>query len=47
MQILAKTAVGNPKNRETAAWLLYHVKNVSDLTLAARNVVARLPSLHR
>jgi uncharacterized membrane protein YccC len=48
MLILAKAAVGDPKNRETAAWLFYHLKNVSDLTLAARNVVARLlkPEVH-
>ena len=42
VQISATVAVGNPKTNETAAWLFYHLKNVSDLTLAARNVVARL-----
>ncbi len=52
MQILAHVTVGNPQNSETAAWLYYHLKNVSDLILAARNVVARLlpsdvHSLHR
>jgi uncharacterized membrane protein YccC len=47
MRILANATAGNPKDRETAAWLFYHLKNVSDLTLAARNVVARLLSLHR
>ena len=42
MQILGSAAVGNPKNSETAAWLYYHLKNVSDLILTARKVVARL-----
>jgi hypothetical protein len=42
MQFLAQTTVENPKHSETIAWLFFHLKNVSDLTLAARNVVARL-----
>jgi uncharacterized membrane protein YccC len=42
MQFLAETTVENPKHSETIAWLFFHLKNVSDLTLAARNVVARL-----
>jgi hypothetical protein len=33
---------GNPKNSETAAWLYYHLQNVSGLVLAARNLVTRL-----
>jgi hypothetical protein len=41
-QILANVTVGNPKNTETAVWLYYHLKNVSDLIVAARHVVARL-----
>jgi uncharacterized membrane protein YccC len=32
----------NPKTSETTAWLFFHLKNVSDLTLAAGNAVARL-----
>ena len=42
VQIPADVTVGNPKNSETAAWLYYHLKNVSDLILAARNVVTRM-----
>ena len=42
MQIPGDVTVGNPKNSETAAWLYHHLKNVSDLILAARNVVTRL-----
>jgi len=41
-QILANVTVGNPKNTETAVWLYYHLKTVSDLIVAARHVVARL-----
>src|SRR5580704_6958270 len=42
LQIPAEVTVGNPKNSETAAWLYYHLKNVGDLILAARNVVTRM-----
>jgi uncharacterized membrane protein YccC len=34
--------VGNAKNSETGAWLFYHLKNVYNLTLAAREAVSRL-----
>lgn len=34
--------VKGPKRSETGAWLFYHLKNVSDLTLAAREVASRL-----
>jgi uncharacterized membrane protein YccC len=34
--------VGNPKSNEAEAWLFYHLKNVYNLTLAAREAVSRL-----
>ena len=39
---VSDVTVGNPKNSETAAWLYYHLKNVNNLTLAAREAVSRL-----
>jgi hypothetical protein len=41
-QKVSDLPVGNPKNSETGAWLFYHLKNVYNLTLAAREAVSRL-----
>jgi uncharacterized membrane protein YccC len=41
-QKVSDVPVGNPKNSETGAWLFYHLKNVYNLTLAAREAVSRL-----
>jgi hypothetical protein len=43
-QKVSDVPVGNPKNSETGAWLFYHLKNVYNLTLAAREAVSRLLS---
>jgi uncharacterized membrane protein YccC len=42
MEEAANLAVENPKNNEAQAWLFYHLKNVSHLTLAVREVLSRL-----
>jgi hypothetical protein len=34
--------VDNPGKNETQAWLFYHLENVSNLTLAVREVLVRL-----
>jgi hypothetical protein len=39
---ISDVPVGNPKSNEAEAWLFYHLKNVYDLTLAAREPVSRL-----
>jgi uncharacterized membrane protein YccC len=41
-QTVSDVPVGNPKNSEAEAWLFYHLKNVYNLTLAAREAVSRL-----
>jgi uncharacterized membrane protein YccC len=38
----ASGMVKNPHGSEMAPWLFYHLKNASELTLAAREVVSRL-----
>jgi hypothetical protein len=42
MREAANLPVENPKSHEAQAWLFYHLKNVSDLTLAIREVLSRL-----
>ena len=42
MREAANLPVENPKSDEVQAWLFYHLKNVSDLTLAIREVLSRL-----
>jgi hypothetical protein len=41
MEEAANLAVENPKNNEAQVWLFYHLKNVSHLTLAVREVLSR------
>ena len=41
-QKVSDVPVGNPKSNEAEAWLFYHLKNVYNLTLAAREAVSRL-----
>ena len=42
MQIPADVSVGNPKDSETAAWLYYHLENVSDLIYWRLETLTRL-----
>jgi hypothetical protein len=42
MQEAANLAIKNPKGNEVQAWLFYHLKNVSQLTLAIHEVLSRL-----
>src|SRR6202035_136745 len=36
LQKVSDVPVGNPKSNEAEAWLFYHLKNVYNLTIAAR-----------